>query len=426
MKITYFVNTMFLITGKHTKVLCDPWITSGNKSTSGLYNYPKLNTTRDDLPSLKPDFIYISHTHADHFDPDTLCVFDKNIPILVSWYKHNFTEKAVKKLGFKDVRVSDKNKPLKLNGEDTCWIEPSAIYSAVDSIAVFRIDGLNVFNANDCGYDYNQCNTLKERFSEIDAACIPSGMQGPYPAFYDNLSLEQKKQEAEKKKYNNFHTILEYLKTLKPKYFFPFTGGAVYGGKKALLMQYTGVGTAVEAVDFLQNKNVKVESVLLSEKCSFDFDNKEVKGDFIDHSYEKSLEYFKEISLVQSPFDEGGIFWIAESEQIDLSIMLYNARAKQINWQKRLNIESRSVFLIDVGQKYIYRLSLADDSVIKIKENEIKDDEYEIFRMPYSLLIAFLTRHYNYSNLKTQFVDFYRRPNIFNPELHLLMSHLHL
>lgn len=426
MKITYFVNTMFLITGKDTKILCDPWVTSDNKSRSGLYNFPKLKTIREDLPNLKPDFIYISHTHADHFDPDTLCVFDKNIPILVSWYKHNFTEKAVKNIGFKDVRVADKNKPLALNGEDICWIEPSAKYSAVDSIAVFKIDGVTVLNANDCGFNYDQCKSLKQRFPHIDAACIPSGMQGPYPAFYDNLTLEEKKKESEKKKINNFMSIIDYIEILKPKYLFALTGGAVYGGKKALLMPYTGVGTALEAKIFLQKNNINVETILLSENCSFDFNKKEIEGDFIDNSHEQSQEYFKEISCVQSPFEKGGSFWIAESEQIDLSTLLYNARGKQLDWQKRLNIISNSVFFIDVGQKYLYRLSLADDSVQKIKEKDITDAEYEIFRMPYSLLIAFLTRHYNYSNLKTQFVDFYRKPNIFNPDLHILMSHLHL
>ena len=191
-------------------------------------------------------------------------------------------------------------------------------------------------------------------------------------------------------------------------------------------MPYTGVGTALEAKIFLQKNNINVETILLSENCSFDFNKKEIEGDFIDNSHEQSQEYFKEISCVQSPFEKGGSFWIEESEQIDLSTLLYNARGKQLDWQKRLNIISNSVFFIDIGQKYLYRLSLADDSVQKIKEKDITDAEYEIFRMPYSLLIAFLTRHYNYSNLKTQFVDFYRKPNIFNPDLHILMSHLHL
>ncbi len=426
MKITYFVNTMFLVEGKHSRILCDPWITTGNLSRSGLYNYPKLKTRREDLPNLKPNFIYISHTHADHFDPDTLDVFDKNMPILVSWYRNNFTEKAVKKLGFKDVRVAEENQFHKLNGNDKCWIEPSAKYSAVDSIAVFQIDGLNILNANDCGFDLDQCAVLKNRFKKIDAACIPAGMQGPYPAFYENLNLDEKKIESDKRKYNNFMTVFNYLSVLKPTYFFALTGGAVYGGKKALLMPYTGVGSAKEVKEFLINKNFDIQTILLSENCSFDFNTKKFDGKFIDHSFENSNDYFKEISLLKSPFDKGGNFYIAKSEQIDLLVLLFNARNKQLEWQKRLNINLDSVFFIDVGHDYIYRMCLADNSVTKIKESEIQDSAYEIFRMPYSLLIGFLTRHYNYSNLKTQFIDFYRKPDVFNPDLHILMSHLHL
>ena len=49
MKITYYVNTMFLLEGKNSRVLCDPWITNDNKSRSGLYNYPKLETKTEDL-----------------------------------------------------------------------------------------------------------------------------------------------------------------------------------------------------------------------------------------------------------------------------------------------------------------------------------------------------------------------------------------
>ena len=108
MKITYFVNTMFLIEGKHSRILTDPWVTSDNISRSGLYNFPKLKVKKQDLSKVKPDFIYISHTHADHFDPDTLNCFNKSTPILISWYKENFTEKAIKGLGFKDIRVSPK------------------------------------------------------------------------------------------------------------------------------------------------------------------------------------------------------------------------------------------------------------------------------------------------------------------------------
>ena len=46
--------------------------------------------------------------------------------------------------------------------------------------------------------------------------------------------------------------------------------------------------------------------------------------------------------------------------------------------------------------------------------------------MPYSLLVGLLTRHYNYSNVKTQHMTFYRKPNVFNRDLHILMSFLQL
>ena len=72
MKITYLVNTMIMMEGRDSRVLCDPWVTFDAESNSGLYNFPETDYTRDEIAGLKPDFIYITHTHADHYDPDTL------------------------------------------------------------------------------------------------------------------------------------------------------------------------------------------------------------------------------------------------------------------------------------------------------------------------------------------------------------------
>lgn len=75
-----------------------------------------------------------------------------------------------------------------------------------------------------------------------------------------------------------------------------------------------------------------------------------------------------------------------------------------------------------MGEPLLYRFSLSDDAVTRVAEADIKDDVCEIFRVPYSLLIGILTGHYNWSNVKTQYVSFCRRPNVFNPDLHILMS----
>ena len=60
---------------------------------------------------------------------------------------------------------------------------------------------------------------LYKRFKTIDAACIPSGMQGPYPAFYENLDINQKTIESNIKKIKNFDVALNYLNIKAKKIF---------------------------------------------------------------------------------------------------------------------------------------------------------------------------------------------------------------
>ena len=68
---------------------------------------------------------------------------------------------------------------------------------------------------------------------------------------------------------------------------------------------------------------------------------KKIDGKFVDHSHENSGKYLKEISLVKSHIDKGGLFWIDESERTDLSLLLLNARLKQKNWLKRYKVKKK-------------------------------------------------------------------------------------
>ena len=110
----------------------------------------------------------------------------------------------------------------------------------------------------------------------------------------------------------------------------------------------------------------------------------------------------RDIGKRPGPFDRGGLFHIVPSEQFNLLPLLERARERQKIWQDRKEVKSDAVFFIDCGQEWLYRLCLGDLTVTRVKEAEIKDAAYEIFRMPYSLLLGMFTRHYNYSNVKTQ------------------------
>ena len=423
MRITYFANAMIMLEGKQSRVLCDPWVTFNRQSSSGLFTFPELRMTPEQVAELAPHFIYISHTHADHFDPTTLALFPASTPILIAKYTHNFTERNVRALGFTDVRIVDGVTGQALNGDDWCWIEPNSVYPEVDSLLVVRIDGKTAANLNDNPYDQAQCESLARRFGQMDLACVPFSFQGPYPAFYENLNPHERAAEAEKKKLHNYETMTRFAETLGAKRFFPFAAGALYAGAKARLFPYYGVGSCGEAVAYAQ-KRVKIEPLLLSQRCSYDLSTGEYSGTYRETTYTDQLEYIEAVANTPSIFDQGGRFWVAKSERIDLTKLLQRARQRQMIWQQRRKYISDSAFFLDVGEPGLYRFHFGDDTVTRVRETEIKDPVYEIFRIPYSLLIGVLTGHYNWSNIKTQHVSFFRRPNIFNPDLHVLMSYL--
>lgn len=423
MRITYFGNAMMMLESKASKVLSDPWVTFDRESTSGLYNFPELKMSREDVAALAPDFIYISHTHADHFDEVTLKLFPSSTPILIADYVHNFTERNLKAIGFTDVRVVNGTEGQPLHGDDWCWIEPNGIYPEIDSLFIGRFDGETVINLNDNVFDGEQCERLESRFAPINLLCVPFSYQGPYPAFYENLTEQERAAEAEQKKMRNYEITTRFTEILKPKRLFPFAAGAMYGGDKARLYPYYGVGTCTEAVNYA-SRRASFEPLILSQCSSYDFQSGEYQGLADEENYIDHLDYIEAIAQKKSIFVEDGQFWIAPSERMDLTRLLQRARVRQLVWQTRRGYVSDGVFYLDVGEPLIYRFSLCDDKVTRVVEHEIADDVFEIFRLPYSLLVGVLTGHYNWSNIKTQYVSFYRKPNVFNPDLHILMSYL--
>ena len=76
MKIKYLTHACLLIEIKGVKILTDPWLI-GPCWGGSLWHYPTHSFTPKNLP--KPDIIFFSHGHDDHFHEETI----KNFPI--SW-----------------------------------------------------------------------------------------------------------------------------------------------------------------------------------------------------------------------------------------------------------------------------------------------------------------------------------------------------
>ena len=101
------------------------------------------------------------------------------------------------------------------------------------------------------------------------------------------------------------------------------------------------------------------------------------------------------------------------------------AAARQIKWKERLHYNTGSSYFFDLGEPGLYRVCLKDGTVNRVTRSAINDDVYEIFFLPYSLAVGLLTRHYIWSNIKTQYVDYFRQGEM-DVEMLMLMNYLHV
>ncbi len=425
MKITFYTNAMVMLESEQTSILADPWITFDNQSDSGFYNFPKSILSREDVAAIKPDYIYITHTHPDHFDAPTLAQFAKDTPVLVADYEVNFTARVVSNLGFTDVRVVPIEGGLPLNGNDHVWLEPAANSPQVDSIGLFRLDGEFAVNANDNSVHEAQSRHIREIAGRIDVALIPSGAHGPWPMFFENLTQDEKARAAEDRATKLKSAFVKYIDALEPGIVIPIAGGVICGGEKARQYEYSGLSPRSDVVEYAKKHAAsEFDAVLLSETNQFDTATGKRRGDYVEQTHDTEVEYIEELAEVPSMFSPGGEFHIAPGQRTDLTRLLTLARANQRKWQNIHKAHSDIAYFIDVGEERLYRLSLADDIVTRLPEQEIADERYEIFRMPYELLLGFLTRHYIWSNMNTQHVRFYRKAPEMDPSLMLLLNYL--
>ena len=415
---------MIFLEGNNTSVLCDPWVTFDEESISGFYNFPKCALTRAQVAALKPDFIYITHTHPDHYDPPTLKLFDLDTPILVADYLNNFTVRSVEKHGFTDVRIVPKVGGAALNGDDWIWVEPAENSPEVDSIAGLKIDGMTAMNANDNIFHEGQCERLGIEIGGVDIGVFPSGAHGPFPMFFDNFSPDEKSSLAEERSLKLKNSFVNYIKASKPKWVVPFAGGVISAGPKVYQYKYSGVKGRQEVVDYAL-KLVDFEPIMLDEGNSYDFKTGQRHGEYADRTYDSETNYLETLAQIPGNFGPKGFFHVEESQRIDLTRLLTLARKNQAKWQVTKATVSKIAYFFDVGEEYLYRLSLGDETVSRIKRQNITDAKYEIFGVPYELLLGMLTRHYVWSNVNAQYMTYFRKNSDgLDSDLMLMLNYL--
>ena len=114
MQITFLGQAGIFAETRHGSVLCDPWFNPAYFAS--WFPFPS-NEQLDHKLFARPDYLYVSHMHHDHFDPMFFADHvSKETKVLLPDYPLDSLEVALRRLGFHDFIRTTNCQPLQVGG----------------------------------------------------------------------------------------------------------------------------------------------------------------------------------------------------------------------------------------------------------------------------------------------------------------------
>ena len=164
MKMTVLSHAGLLVESDSGKQLvCDPWLV-GSCYWRSWWNYPPVDKAT--IAHLKPDVIYLTHIHWDHFHGPSLELFGPQTLFLVPKGNYGRIKKDLATLGFRNV--------VELRHGETFDIGPSFRLTSyqfgifLDSAPLIECDGTKILNLNDSKHMGLTLSQIVKRHRPID------------------------------------------------------------------------------------------------------------------------------------------------------------------------------------------------------------------------------------------------------------------
>lgn len=140
-----------------------------NPFSRNCHAFPNIQFDVEQIKTLKPDAVFISHHHDDHCSFESLNLLNRDIPIYM-YCVHDEMFSLIRELGFKNVYPLELNKSVKM--ADLEVIPRPALDRDVDCLFQIKSQGLNILNVVDSWIDDEMMDLLvKEK--PWDLICWP-------------------------------------------------------------------------------------------------------------------------------------------------------------------------------------------------------------------------------------------------------------
>lgn len=198
------------------ELVCDPWLV-GSTYWRSWWNYPPV--PRELVESVRPDFIYLTHLHWDHFQSVSLRRFAPDTPVLVPYDRYGRITRDLAKIGMTNVRELR-------HGERIVLAPGFALTSyhfsplVTDSAPIIEADGVTLFNANDAKFAGAPLRQILKRHPRVDFCLRSHSSANPRSCYHTIDSDDPDLIEDDNERYIEAFAL--FMAAVKPRYAIPF------------------------------------------------------------------------------------------------------------------------------------------------------------------------------------------------------------
>lgn len=301
MKITYITHACLLIEIEGIKILTDPWL-KGPCWGGSLWHYPTHNYTIKKIP--KPDYIFFSHGHDDHFHEDTIKTFPKSwlsTKILVANFKEKWWAEAVNSK-FSNVKYLDHNETYNLNDNTKLQLFINDRGEPDCSIRIFNKKN-NIFFQTDNLMSFKEAKRIG-KIQKIDMAFVIPFLTGVFPGFY-KWDTETLISLGKQKLNQSLDYCFKMITNLKPKYVVPYACDLGYLGEK-FYINLIHTHNKKDLKEKLIKKKSKIKTIIMGSEdylkingsIKFSISHKD------ENEFEKLIRFANEVGPLQKKYLE--------------------------------------------------------------------------------------------------------------------------
>ena len=231
MEITALGHAGFLVESGEVVLVADPWLSPEGAFDSGWMQLPRNHQlapmVREKLSTdARQKFIYISHEHRDHFDPEFIASLPtRDVTVILGRFGRSALKDAIAALGFERIVVLDDGGKLPLpGGYARVWTVDQGVNR--DSALLVRLGRYSFLDLNDCKiHDRLEQLVREEGRIDVFTAQFSGAIWHPTSYQYPRKTYEA---ISRRKLFSKFEAVARAIETLRPRRYLASAGPVAF------------------------------------------------------------------------------------------------------------------------------------------------------------------------------------------------------